>query len=332
MNMKTMLGALALFGAAIGAANAEEITVKNDSLSNGDTAAICPCFADGEQAAVWLTSPCNGNIVAIQIFWKSQFGGAPQSLEQAIIVYEGGSFPNPGAVKDDLLGPVLTDGGLNEYRFKDENQTIPISIPVTAGEEFVVALEFFNANAGDIFAASVASDTDSCQTGKNAVKVNGVTWTDACALGVSGDWIIRAVIDCTEVDTGAACMPDGSCAEDMTEEDTIALGGLWGGAGSTCATVSCEGACFVPATGQCLQFDFATCEAVGGDWAGPGTTDCPPQCPADFTGDGNLDIFDVFAFLDAFNMGDLAADFTGDGTLDIFDVFDYLDEFNAGCP
>jgi hypothetical protein len=56
------------------------------------------------------------------------------------------------------------------------------------------------------------------------------------------------------------------------------------------------------------------------------------ECAADFTGDGTLDIFDVFAFLDAFNAGDLDADFTGDGTLDIFDVFDYLDAFEAGCP
>jgi len=54
--------------------------------------------------------------------------------------------------------------------------------------------------------------------------------------------------------------------------------------------------------------------------------------PADFTGDGALDIFDVFAFLDAFNASDPAADFTGDGNLDIFDVFAYLDLFNAGCP
>lgn len=55
-------------------------------------------------------------------------------------------------------------------------------------------------------------------------------------------------------------------------------------------------------------------------------------CRADFTGDGVLDIFDVFAFLDAFNTGDSAADITGDGALDIFDVFAFLDLFNAGCP
>jgi len=63
-----------------------------------------------------------------------------------------------------------------------------------------------------------------------------------------------------------------------------------------------------------------------------GTTCGGVGCPADFTGDGLLDIFDVFGFLDAFNSANPAADFTGDGSFDIFDVFAFLDAFNAGCP
>ena len=59
---------------------------------------------------------------------------------------------------------------------------------------------------------------------------------------------------------------------------------------------------------------------------------CDDVCEADLTGDGVLDIFDVFAFLDMFNAGDAGADLNGDGVLDIFDVFAYLDGFNAGCP
>jgi len=59
---------------------------------------------------------------------------------------------------------------------------------------------------------------------------------------------------------------------------------------------------------------------------------CSEVCDADLTGDGTLDVFDVFAFLDLFNAGDTAADLTGDGTLDVFDVFAFLDLFNAGCP
>ncbi|MCA9302689.1 MAG: hypothetical protein KC996_01055 [Phycisphaerales bacterium] len=58
-----------------------------------------------------------------------------------------------------------------------------------------------------------------------------------------------------------------------------------------------------------------------------------PMCnAADFTGDGSLDVFDVFAFLDAFNNAQQPADFVPDGLFDIFDVFAYLDAFNAGCP
>ncbi len=55
-------------------------------------------------------------------------------------------------------------------------------------------------------------------------------------------------------------------------------------------------------------------------------------CPADLTGDGNLDFFDVSAFLNAFNAQDPGADFTGDGQFDFFDVSAFLNAFTAGCP
>lgn len=58
-----------------------------------------------------------------------------------------------------------------------------------------------------------------------------------------------------------------------------------------------------------------------------------PMCnPADFTGDGVLDIFDVFAFLNEFGSAQPAADFVSDGLFDVFDVLAYLDDFSAGCP
>lgn len=59
---------------------------------------------------------------------------------------------------------------------------------------------------------------------------------------------------------------------------------------------------------------------------------CSDACPADLTGDGNLDFFDVSAFLNAYNAQDPAADFTGDGMFDFFDVSAFLSAFNAGCP
>lgn len=325
-------GLLIGLGALCGNAMGDEVTVQNDSLGNGGTAAICPCFTAGEEAAVWLTSPCDGNIVAIQIFWRSLAGGAPISLEESIIVYEGGSFPNPGPVKDSFDGPALQDGGLNEFRYEDENQTIPISIPVTAGEEFVVSLKFFNGNNTNPSLPSIASDAQGCQPGKNAVKVNGSFWASACALGVSGDWVIRAIVDCGGDPIGAACLPDGSCMEGLTESQTIDMGGFWNGPGSECADVQCLGACYIPSTEQCLQFDGATCDLVGGIWAGPGTTDCVNPCPADLNGDGNLDFFDVSVFLTAFNQSNPLADFNNDGSFNFFDVSAFLTAFSGGCP
>ncbi len=68
---------------------------------------------------------------------------------------------------------------------------------------------------------------------------------------------------------------------------------------------------------------------TGGFWAGIDPAD---SCPADLTNDGQLDFFDVSAFLDAFGAQEPAADFTGDGLFDFFDVSDFLDAFGAGCP
>lgn len=59
--------------------------------------------------------------------------------------------------------------------------------------------------------------------------------------------------------------------------------------------------------------------------------DCS-ACPADFSGDGELDFFDVSGFINAFNAQDPAADFNEDGLFNFFDVSGYLAAFNAGCP
>ncbi len=57
-----------------------------------------------------------------------------------------------------------------------------------------------------------------------------------------------------------------------------------------------------------------------------------PNCPADFTGDGVLNFFDVSAFLQAFAANDPLADFTNDGIMNFFDVSAFLQAFSAGCP
>lgn len=61
-----------------------------------------------------------------------------------------------------------------------------------------------------------------------------------------------------------------------------------------------------------------------------GQIDVP--CPGDLTGDGDLDIFDLLAFLDLLEAQDPAADVSlPNGQFDIFDVLTYLGNFDEGC-
>lgn len=62
------------------------------------------------------------------------------------------------------------------------------------------------------------------------------------------------------------------------------------------------------------------------------TTNTIASCPADLTGDGVLNFFDVSAFLNALNAGLPAGDFNADGIFDFFDVSAFLNAYSAGCP
>ncbi len=176
-----------LSGAAFcGFADASEVTMQNDSLTNNSQGVIVPGFVHGEAAATWLTSTCTGNIVALDVLWRSFSGGAAQS------------------VLLQLEGPQMTDGVINEYRYLDPQQTIPVNVPVLQNQTFVVAFFFLEA-PNQAEGPSVVADVG-CQEGKNAIFAvdgTGSTWLSSCVVGVSGDWVIRAVVDCESVATSA---------------------------------------------------------------------------------------------------------------------------------
>ena len=58
-----------------------------------------------------------------------------------------------------------------------------------------------------------------------------------------------------------------------------------------------------------------------------------PSCPADLTGDGVVDIFDLLAYLDLYTVQDPGADLSEPfGTVDLFDLLEFADLYQAGCP
>lgn len=195
--MRLLPVSLLLAGAFATPAAAVEVTVQNDSLVNFGAAVVVAGFAPGEKAASWLTSPCTGAIRAVQVFWRSPGGASSPIIQTAIEIFRAGTFPNPGTLAQEISGPVLTDGVLNEYRFLDQNMAVPLNVPVTQNETFVVSLEFDTATAaGD---ASVVRDTDGNTAGRNALLANfggQFVWFNSQTLGVNGDWVLRAVIDC----------------------------------------------------------------------------------------------------------------------------------------
>ena len=297
---------------------AAEVTVQNDSLTAGATGNVQVGFVAGESAAAWLTSPCDGNIVAVQVFWRSLLGGEPQSLEDSITIFDDGAFPVPGGQLAQILGPVVTDGVFNEYRYLDENQTIPLFVPVTNMQTFAVSFKFLNTPPP--LGPSIVTDVDGCQSGKNGIFAVPGGWLNACLLGVTGDFVIRAIIDCNPTQaccflpsgcldlsaedcntaggfpqgastdcnaltcfpTGACCEQDGTCSDEVAATDCTAAGGIYQGDGSLCSSVTCpapNGACCL-SNDNCLDLPEADCDVIpNAFWAGVSTT-CPDACDA----------------------------------------------------
>jgi hypothetical protein len=150
----------------------------------------CPCFVAGEEAGSIFNIPAAhlpAEILRIGVGWGSQFGGAPQVVEEAIHVYAAG-LPNPGSPIFSAPAPLLSDGFINEYDIEPFTGEVIIS-----SNPFTVTLEFFNSNAGQIFSPSVVHDGNGCQPGKNVVYAIPGGWSNSCSLGVSGDWIFHVV-------------------------------------------------------------------------------------------------------------------------------------------
>jgi hypothetical protein len=248
-----------------------EVVVQNDSVTEGSTGAIQAGFAAGESAAAWLTSPCDGTIVAVQIYWASLSGTTGQSFEDSITIYSGGAFPNPGAVAVELIAPVMTDSVLNEFRYLNEEQTVPISVPVVEDQTFVVSFKFAT-TPSPTNGPSVVTDTNGCQPGKNAIDClfPCFGWINACSLGVSGDFFIRAVVDCPSIQpAGACCFNDGDCLNAQQQDDCEGDGGAWQGANSQCSLGICERACcFLPS--GCVDLIPDDCDLAGGFVQAPG--------------------------------------------------------------
>ena len=63
-----------------------------------------------------------------------------------------------------------------------------------------------------------------------------------------------------------------------------------------------------------------------------GIPDICEQCTTDLDDNGQLNFFDIAAFVVFFQTQDPRADYNADGLFNFFDFSEYLTAFNAGCP
>ena len=186
----TTLVVLSLSGARLGADASNLVVLQNDSITDFSQVSIQVGFAADERGAAWLTSTCDGNLTAVRILWLSSPPNGGTTLGQDVRVSAAGAFPVPGAVLQELLGPQMVEGAFNEFAL-----TPPI--PVTLGETVVVDFQFLDPPPAN--GPSLVTDTDGCQAGRNGIfAIPPSSWFSACALGVTGDFGIRAVVDCAE--------------------------------------------------------------------------------------------------------------------------------------
>ncbi|MCB9837836.1 MAG: hypothetical protein H6813_00715 [Phycisphaeraceae bacterium] len=187
-------------------ARGADVTLQNDALIDGGSAILQFGFANGEiGAARYNIDPglFPIKIKRVQIFWASALSNGTQSLQDSILIYTG-NFN----LLANLEGPVMTDGALNEFDLE------PLNIVINSPTQLTVGLQFFDAPNGDVLKGTLATDNNGCQSGLNWVFIPGNgSWFNLCSFGVSGDLVIRTIID-----------PMGAppaCPEDLNGDNVV---------------------------------------------------------------------------------------------------------------
>jgi hypothetical protein len=177
----------------------QEVTLQNDSLVSGGTAAIQMGFEDHEIGAARFIAPNHLfplRLKRVQIFWKSFTGQAVNNIQHSINVYRHPLNQTTPTLVFESDPPQLADGFLNEFNFESENIVFPSPVPFTVGLRFDEGqAPAFGGQIRGLNYASLVTDTNGCQPGLNPIFAIPGGWTDICAFGARGDIVIRVVVE-----------------------------------------------------------------------------------------------------------------------------------------
>ena len=149
----------------------EDDDVKDIKTSLKDVGDQLKTFAESSQreikAAAKMSEDTRASVDKL-LTQQGELQARLSTAEQIVAKLEQGG--GGGDVGPKSMGEQLTHAEGYEKFASRASRNDKFSIPVQAGETFVVSLKFFNANANDLFAGTVVSDASGCQTGKNAVR------------------------------------------------------------------------------------------------------------------------------------------------------------------
>jgi len=219
-----------------GTANADT-ELQNDGFNSGDQAAFEGGFVSGEIGAARFVAPEAGHeLLKVHLLFG---GGSTATPTVTLHVWD-------DTAGTDAPGSELFAGDFQLMGSDSAMQELVLPSTVTLTQQFRVGIEFHHSGA-----PSIARDNDgTIAQDKNYMMAQGLGWTKSATLGLSGDWIIRAVIS-----GGAA--PDG--------------GGTTGG--SCAGNADCPVGNFCDLGAHTCTFDCRTDDDCGG-----GTCNSLGQC------------------------------------------------------
>ncbi|HZM01029.1 MAG TPA: hypothetical protein VFD43_12345 [Planctomycetota bacterium] len=182
-----LLGALASRPSA-------QVELKIDSAVDGSTVLLQLGFELGEAGAVVLT-PAAGTSVAVKelrVFAdKHPLLPAAPTLDGIFKVWDNantvGGVLAPGAPVYTSPLVELTPGGLNSWDVS--GQGLVMDGPFVVGFQLV-----FSGQPSGLTNPTLVTDNDGCQAGLNWAQLGNGTWVSTCAVGFSGDLVIRALV------------------------------------------------------------------------------------------------------------------------------------------
>lgn len=258
--MKGFLAALAVMAAAWSTAAPAhaQLTLQNDGFTSG-TAGVQSGFVAGEIGASRFLAPSAGRTLQQVVLF---FGGATTTQTVTLHVWDDSAGTNaPGAELYSGDFQVMgSDSNLSAIDLNGMNVVVPA--------QFRVGIEFQHNGL-----PSIARDADgTIAAANNYIMAQGIGWVRSQSLGLTGDWIIRAIVS----DAGGT--PDAG----TTGPDAGTTGPDAGTTGPDAGTGgSCNGNADCPVGQFCdTQLHSCTFECRTDSDCGGGTCNSLGQCLA----------------------------------------------------